>query len=198
MRYKTLFISLGIILSIGVLIYINPNQLFTKLILRLTGYYKTPEYETRASVLSTLKGKGIYYDRLYTLSGATAMEDLKKKKLLHVPFVQIYNRDKDLVSIASGDECKWALLQFVASEDTSKLVASDSLMFQFLMDRLAPVDIRTDQDTFENYIVAGWANFLPMLSNDLFEQTNSMKESLGSKVCLTYINLDHQEGWEEQ
>ncbi len=198
MRYKIFFICIGFLLVIGLLIFINPNQLFSKMILRAAGEYKPPQYETPSSILSELNDAGTYYDRLYRLSDFSAMEDFKEKKLFQIPFVHIYNRDKKLMTIASGDECKWSLMDFVSKKDTSKLVAQDSLMYYFVMEKLEPIDIKTDQDTFEYYILAGWANFAPKLSIRLFNQTNDMMNNMNDKICLSYINLDYQKEWEAE
>jgi hypothetical protein len=66
------------------------------------------------------------------------------------------------------------------------------------MDRLEPINLKTNQDTFEAYILAGWANYIPKLSQGLFNQTNEIMATNKGKVCLSYINLDFQKDWEAE
>ncbi|MBK9984989.1 MAG: hypothetical protein IPP15_21935 [Saprospiraceae bacterium] len=102
----------------------------------------------------------------------------RKKKLTTVPFVQIYNGKKANDKIASGNECSWALMNFFNKKDTLNLVAGDSLMYDYVVDRLIPIDFKTNADTFNYYVLSGWTNYLPKLSERLFAQTNKMKNAL--------------------
>ncbi|MEO5906135.1 MAG: hypothetical protein ABIQ11_05380, partial [Saprospiraceae bacterium] len=79
-----------------------------------------------------------------------------------------------------------------------RLVQEDSLMYSFILQQLSPVELLTEQDTFDFYVLAGWANFAPKLSKRLFEQTNQIKSNLKDRLCISYINMDFQEGWEEE
>jgi len=198
MKKKTLIIWISILIGFMLVVFANPGQIFTKAILRLTGNYITPKDETSASILSKIQMNNIYYDRLFRLSELKSLKDFQAKKISSVPFVQIYNEDKKIITMASGSNCAWALLNYFNKNDTSKLVEGDSMMYQFIMDRLEPIDLKTNQDTFEAYIFAGWANYIPKLSKGLFNQTNEIMESNKGKVCLSYINLDFQEGWEAE
>ncbi|MGB4849463.1 MAG: hypothetical protein WBP41_16175, partial [Saprospiraceae bacterium] len=179
MKKRGLIISVLVLIILGVLIYLKPGQFFTKALLRLTGDYATPEYETDASILSKAKSDNLYYDRLYKVKNLKSFKDFQEKKLSTFPFVQIYNRNKQMITIASGNECSWALMNFFNQKDTLNLVAGDSLMYDYVMDRLIPLDLKTNADTFNYYILSGWTNYLPKLSERLFAQTNKMKTTLG-------------------
>lgn len=195
MKNKILLSTLIFILTLGILIFINPGQFFTKTLLRLTGNYATPEYETSQSILLKANEGNLYYDRLYKVKDYGCFKEFQKNKLTAFPFVQIYNRDKRMIKIASGSECSWALMNFFSQKDSVHLVAGDSLMYDFVTARLLPVDLRTNADTFNYYILAGWANYVPKLSEKLFNQTNLMKKSMNEKVCFSYINFDFQKDW---
>ncbi|HUR31311.1 MAG TPA: hypothetical protein VMZ69_07750, partial [Saprospiraceae bacterium] len=65
-------------------------------------------------------------------------------------------------------------------------------------DRLEPIDIKSYQDTFDYYMIAGWANYAPRLSDSLFAQTNRIKSSLAKRVCFAYVDLDYQKEWEHE
>ena len=192
---RFLIISGALLFLLAGAIYLNPNQFFTKMYLRISGYYKTPQFESRQSILAQVKSSNLQYDRLYRLKNIFAYEDLSKRKMMHVPFVYIYNRDKNMLSVASGNECSWTLMNFFDTMDTTKLKAGDSEIYNFITERLDPIDIKSDMDTFDYYVHAGWANYLPKLSNALFKQTNEIMETHQGKVCLSYIDLDHQEEW---
>jgi len=198
MRKKIWLISLLILFVTGLLIFINPNQMFTKLILRITGHYETPQYETRSSVLSVVIHKNLYYDRFYRLKNYTAFSDFQRRKMIQIPFVQIYNREKNMLSLASGSECKWALMDFFNQRDSSKLIADDTTMYENVMKQLEPIEIKSNLDTFEYYIIAGWAKYAPRLSDSLFIETNKIKKSLNDKICISYINFDIQKDWESE
>ncbi|MGB3080083.1 MAG: hypothetical protein WBB31_13445 [Saprospiraceae bacterium] len=198
MRNRGLIISFLVLIILGILIYINPGQFFTKALLRLTGDYATPEYETDASILSKTKSENLYYDRLYKIKNFKTFNEFQKKKLAAVPFVQIYNRNKQMITIASGNECSWALMNFFNKKDTLNLVAGDSLMYDYVVDRLIPIDFKTNADTFNYYVLSGWTNYLPKLSERLFAQTNKMRAALGDKVCFSYVNFDFQDEWKEE
>ncbi len=198
MKRKGLIITMLVIIAIGLLIFINPNQLFTKAFLRLTGDYSTPEYQTISSILSKVHYENLNYDRLYRLENYKALNDFREKKILNIPFVQIYDRNKKMLTLASGNDCKWILMDFFSKRDSSKLKLGDTVMYEFVMERLEPIDIKTNQDTFNYYILTGWANFVPKLSDSLFYQTNEMKKTLDKDVCFSYINLDFQEDWEAE
>ncbi len=197
MRNKGLMISFLVLIILGVLIYINPGQFFTKALLRLTGNYTTPEYETNASILSKAKSENLYFDRLYKVKNFKTYNDFQERKLASFPFVQIYNRSKKMITIASGNECSWALMNFFNEKDTLNLTAGDSLMYDYVLDRLTPLELKTNADTFHYYILSGWTNYLPKLSERLFEQTNKIKTTLGKNVCVSYINFDFQDEWKE-
>lgn len=192
---RTLIIIGTILLLLAVAVYLNPGQFFTKAYLKLTGYYKTPQYESPETIMTKVIADQLYYDRLYRLKNINAHQDFSKRKMMHVPFVYIYNRDKNMMTVASGSECSWTLMNFFDNMDTSKLKAGDSEMYTFISERLDPIDIKTDMDTFDFYVHAGWANYLPKLSNELFKQTNEIMEAHQGRVCLSYIDLDHQEDW---
>ncbi|MGB3080079.1 MAG: hypothetical protein WBB31_13425 [Saprospiraceae bacterium] len=196
---KRIFIFSFLILAIlGVIIFGNPVQFVVKGILKLTGDYATPQYETSESILSKVRSQGLYYDRLFKLKDYSDFHELQEKKLTTVPFVQIYNGKKKLLKIASGSECSWQLMNFFSKKDTANLVAGDSLMYDFVMNRLTPLDIKSTQDTFNYYILAGWANYIPKLSDSLFIQTNKMKKIMEDKVCFSYINFDLQDTWKSE
>ncbi len=192
---KIIFSTLLVLCMIVLIIYFDPFQLYTKTILRLTGNFSSPEYETNASIMSKVQNEKIYYDRLYKLTDYKAFMDFTKKKITTFPFVQIYDQNKKMIKIANGSDCSWALMDFFSKSDSLNLTKGDSLMYKFVMDRLEPIDLKTNQDTFDYYILAGWANYIPRLSDSLFNQTNKMKKTLIEKVCFTYINLDFQKEW---
>ncbi|MEO6132981.1 MAG: hypothetical protein ABIQ02_14125 [Saprospiraceae bacterium] len=194
---KITFIILGLLLSI-LLIFLNPGQVFTKTLLRITGDYKTPHYESKESILKKTGQDHLYYDRLYTLKNYQAFQDCQKKEITAIPFVQIYNRDKKLLKNASGSDCAWELMNYFAQSDSSKLKTGDDQMYHFVMERLDPIDIKTDKDTFDYYLFLGWANYIPKLSNNLFKQTNKMAETLKGRVCFSYIDFDMQEKWKDE
>jgi len=190
---KVILYSVGVLILLVIFIFLDPGNIATKFILRLTGDYVPPKYESNSSILTQLEEKEIQFDRVYSLTGAKAIEELKIKKISTIPFVHIYNEQKLLMTNAAGDECKWTLLKFVQNLDSSGLIAMDSSMYPFLLDRLRPILIKSDQDTFDYYVFAGWANWTPKLSNKLLEQMRTIKRQ---NICLSLINMDFQQGWE--
>jgi hypothetical protein len=198
MRKKTLMIFAFAAVLISLLVCINPNQVFTKIILRFMGYYATPKYVTDSEILTKVHQENIYYDNLYRLENYTAYGDFIERKMISVPFVQIYDKHKKLLTLASGNECRWALMNFFSKEDSLALIAGDSQMYDYVMERLKPIDVKLSQDTFDYYVLAGWANYVPKLSAGLFTQTNKMKQTLHNKVRLNYINFDLQREWEAE
>ena len=198
MKKKFLIISVLVLVAFGFLVYMDSGQTLIKLYLRSAGNYSTPKLESPASILSKVQHENLSYDRLYRLEDYKAFSDFQEKNITSFPFVQIYNREKKMMTIASGSECRWALMDFFTKRDTSKLISQNSLMYEFVTNRLDPIDIKTSKDTFDYYVIAGWVNYLPAFSENLFRQTNEMKKSMKEKVCFTYINLDMQEDWEEE
>ena len=196
MKRKGFLIGLIILVLLALFIWINPEQLFTKLMLRMMGHYATPQYESVESIRSTVTDASLYYDRLYRISDLQAMQEMRQQNIFQIPFVQIYDRKKQSISMASGSECKWALMNFFNEEDTAQYISGDTSTYTYIMDRLESIDIKSYQDTFDYYMIAGWANYAPRLSDSLFEQTNRIKNSSTKKVCVAYINLDYQKEWE--
>ena len=198
MKRKTWLITVFIIIGMAVLIYADPDQFFTKAILKLTGYYSAPRYLTSQDILNKARHEDLIYDNLYKLKSYQTYKEFTEQRMIAVPFVQIYDKHKKLLTLASGSDCSWALMNFFSKEDSLALIAGDSLMYNYVTDRLEPIDIRSIRDTFQYYILAGWANYVPKLSARLFTQTNEMKKTLNNKVRLSYINFDLQKGWEAE
>lgn len=194
---KWYIIGIGI-LGLILLGFINPGQVVTKSLLRITGDYRTPRKENGESILIKARQEHLYYDRLYSIKDYQAFRDFQRKGISVIPFVQIYNREKKMLTNASGSECAWALMNYFSKEDSSKLKTGDDQMYHFIADRLTPIDIKTDQDTFDYYLFLGWANYIPKLSNNLFIQTNKMAETMKGRVCFSYINFDIQQKWKEE
>ena len=194
---KFLLITLIFLLVAGIAVFINPGQFFTKLIMRISGHYATPKYESVESIRHEAEKHDLYFDRLYRLKSKTSIEELGSKGLLTVPFIQIYNQDKTLLKVASGVECRWNLIDYFTVSDSAQLIATDTMMYDYMMSHLEPIETNTHQDTFDYYVLAGWANFAPKLSFDLFRETNEIKDTLQNRVCISYINMDFQEDWED-
>ncbi|MEP6646527.1 MAG: hypothetical protein ABJC12_05525 [Saprospiraceae bacterium] len=198
MRNKKMYI-IGIgILALILLVFLNPAQVLTKTLLRITGDYQTPHEENSESILSKTSQDHLYYDRLYSIRDYKSFRDFQRKGISVIPFVQIYNRDKKMLTNASGSECAWALMNYFAQKDSAQLKTGDDQMYHFIEDRLTPIDIKTDQDTFDYYLFLGWANYIPKLSKNLFIQTNKMAETMKGRVCFSYINFDMQKPWEAE
>ena len=198
MKKKILLSSLAIIVILGLAVYINPDQFFTKLILKMAGSYVPPEYETDSTILRVMEEHKVSFDRLFKLSDYTSMRELQEQKLFTLPFIQIYDEDKRLMKAASGSECSWALMNYFNQQDSTQLVAYDSTMYDQMMKLIIPVSILAPKDTFDYYVLAGWANFSPKFAHELFKETNKIKQKLNGEVCINYINLDFQEGWESE
>lgn len=193
---KLLIIGIILIVTVGIMVYANPKQVFTKMYLRFSGEYKAPEYETSETILSAVREKNLKYDRLFKVTSTKALNDFQQKGILSIPFIQFYNSNKKLITVASGDECKWNLMELFVISDTSQLVESDSTLFDFISQNVIPLHIKSYEDTFKYYVIAGWVNYLPKMKANLFSQTDAIKDSLGQQVCISYINLDFQEEWQ--
>jgi len=198
MKKKILLITMSIIVILGLAVYINPDQFFTKLILKMAGSYVPPEYETDSTILGVMEEHKVSFDRLFKLADYTAMRELQKQKLFTLPFIQIYDEDKRLMKVASGSQCSWALMNYFNQQDSTQLVAYDSTMYDQMMERIIPVSIHASKDTFDYYVLAGWANFSPKFAHELFKETNKIKQKLNGKVCISYLNMDFQQLWESE
>ena len=171
--------------------------MLTKIYLRLSGDYVSPRYERRSDIVNNFAEENIVYDRLYSFKEEKAMTSFSEKGLFSIPFIQIYDRDKDLLSMVSGEQCSWKLLSSVLHSDSLQVAVADTGMYNTVMQYISPLDIKADTDTFQYYVFAGWVNYLPKMKENLFLQTKAIKDSLQNNVCLSYINLDMLEGWED-
>ncbi len=197
MKKKWLLITGVFLIGMFVLVLINPGQFFTLGLLRVLGHYQTPEIESSSSLKVYAKENQLYYDKLLGVSSMNALMELSKVGVSSVPTVQIFDRDKKLLKMAEQSDCAWALSNFFKEGHKDELIPIDSTVFPFIMGLLSPIDFRTQQDTFDYYLVSYWAKYLPLLSHQLFEQTNSMKDSMSEKICFISVSLDKQEGWED-
>lgn len=190
MRVNIFIGSLWFVLVVMILIYFNSCQVITPMILKLSGNYKEPRYETKNSIEFAIKKDEVYYDKLYRLKEIQFLKELEDKQISKLPILQIYNKEKKLLKTVSGSECNWKLVDYFNRKDSTLLTASDTDLYEFMMQRVEPIDLKSTIDTFDYYIIAGWANYIPKLSKALFEQTNDIKDSLKNQVCIAYINLD--------
>jgi hypothetical protein len=191
-KWKILIGLVGVLL---VIVLMNPWQNLLQLYLKMTGQYQAPQYETSESIQARVNNANLYYDRLYKLSGPESFFDFQNEGLLSVPFIRIYNAKKQNLSSASGEKCKWTMMS-VFSRDSLSMAPNEEVDYDYILQRLDTIDVRTDQDTFDFYVLAGWANYLPVLSDSLFFSTNRIKQNLNNRVCISYLNLDFQKGWE--
>lgn len=125
------------------------------------------------------------------------LQELNKLGVTGVPTVQIFDHNRRLLTMAEQGKCEWALAEFI-KEQPDQMVVRDSTTYATVMHHLQPVDLKSDADTFDYYLVTYWATYLPKLTHRLFEQTNSMKENMKQRVCFMSVSLDQQPGWEER
>lgn len=178
------------------LVFINPGQIFTKSLLKLMGHYISPKTESPSTIKDYVTKHDSYYDRLYVVNNANAFLELQKFGVSGVPTVQIFNKEKKLLTTASKSECDWTFADFFQNQ-SNKMVPIDSITYTKVMERLVPIDIRSKEDTFHYYVITYWAKYLPRLTHRLFEQTNNMKKGMHERVCFMSVSLDMQEGWDE-
>lgn len=195
---KFILVGLPVIFIIGYCVFGNPVQNISSLFLKLTGNYTSPKYENKDDIVNDVNAQEVIYERLYTFKDHQSMISFGEKGLFQVPFIQVYNEDKKLMSMVSGEKCKWNLIKSLIDTDTTKLEATDTGMYDIVMQHISPLDVKIDRDTFKYYVFAGWANYLPKMKNNLFVQTRAIKDSLKHNVCMSYINLDMLQGWENQ
>ena len=188
--------AIVIIIVIGLLslLIFMSRQFLLQTFLKFTGDFRTPQYETNETIVARLQSANVYYDRLYKLSGEEAIQKLQEKKLMSVPFINIYNAQKQHLTSRSGSDCKWSIISMFEN-DTTAFDVHEKAPYDFIEALLVPVDMKTTADTFDHYVLAGWVNYVPKLADSLFSVTNKLKQSLGNRVCFSYINLDHQKSW---
>ena len=177
------------------LVILYKTQTLTKLILSIAGHYKSPQIESPSSIKEFISHNNSDYDRLYVVHNENARAELQTYGVTGVPTVQIYDRNKHLLTMASDSHCDWALTYFF-KDSSQQMSAKDSLTYPLVLERLSPVDLRSDKDTFDYYIITYWAKFLPKLTKRLFEQTNMLKDSMEEKICFMSVSIDDQESWQ--
>jgi hypothetical protein len=196
MKKKILLTIVALILILGLLIFINPGQIVTLTFLRLLGQYKTPGIENPESIKEYVQDHQVYYDKLYAVRNIKSFRELGQTGVNAIPAVQIFNKDKLLLKMATDKSCSWALTDFFIKGQGENMVVKDSSTYSYVMDRLTPIDLKTETDTFNFYIINYWAKYTPKLTNRLFVETNSMREKMSANVCYIYVTLDEQENWE--
>lgn len=196
MLKKTVLILLSLLVISVVCVFLFP-RFFGTIYLRLSGEFKPPQYESLEGILKPLKNNDVHYDRLYRLANQQSMVIFQEKNIFEVPFLQIFNGQKKLIKSASGNECTWSFMEYFTNSDSIRLIEEDSMMYYFIHEQLSPVDSSLKPDSYEYYVLAGWANFAPKLSKRLFEQTNEIKAKLEDRVCISYISMDFREEWED-
>lgn len=196
MKKKLYIASSVFVIALISFAVINPNQIFTTVALRLLGHFDTPEDESSESLKNYVDQYDLYYDRLYRVHDVTGLTELINNGVEGVPTVQIYDHEKRLLRMATENDCTWALANYFKSGHSDDMVINDSTTYSFVMNRLEPIDLKSEQDTFDFYVISYWAKYLPKLSQRLFVQTNSMKDSMPENICFMYVSLDQQEGWD--
>lgn len=159
------------------------------------GHYKSPQTESPSTIKEYVSSYHSYYDKLFVVRDMNAFQELQQKGVKGVPTVQIFDKHKRLLTMASESSCKWALTNFFQNH-SDEMISTDSTIYPYVLERLKPIDIKSDQDTFNYYLITYWAKYIPKLSHRLFEQTNTMKDSMDQKVCFMSVSLDAQENWE--
>ena len=196
MAKRKMIIIFSAVTVIAVLVFINPGQVFTFLFIRALGHYKTPQVESSESIKNYVSGHGLYYDRLYVVNNSDNLIGLNKLGVTGVPTIQIFDHNQRLLTMADEGKCDWALSEFF-KEQSNQMVATDSTTFPDVMRYLQPIELRSESDTFDYYIITYWAKYIPRLTHRLFAQTNSMKESMKENVCFMSVSLDQQPGWDK-
>jgi hypothetical protein len=183
-------------LGLAVLVYINPGNFFITTFAKIIGEYREPQYESDESVIEELKKQNAHYDILYRVKSEKDMDILSKNGLMKIPLIQIYDRQQRLLVTASKNECSWALSNFFIAGDTTNIIHKDTGMYEFLIDRLEPVQIISNPDTAEYTIVTGWAKFLPKKTEQIFGMLAELRKK-HDHISFVSVNLDFREEWEE-
>jgi hypothetical protein len=192
-RHPLISVAIICIVVFG-LIILYKSQHLSKLILSITGNYKSPKIESSSSIKDFISENNSKYDRLYVAQNENARVELQKYGVSGIPTVQIYDNRKYLLTMATDSHCDWALTYFF-KDSSNQLVTQDSVIYPFVIERLTPVDLKSDQDTFDFYVITYWAKFIPKLTKRLFHQTNMLKDSMEERICFISVSLDDQDSW---
>ena len=160
MARKGVIITLALLFCIVLFACVNPGGAFTKVLVRAMGHYKTPEYESAASILKVTEERELKFDRLFRFADRHSVKNFQEQGLLSIPFIHFYNREKRLMTVASGDECKWNLMGLFLESDSTQLLAGDSLMFNFLMANIQPIMAADISTCMINMLVITLKTFL--------------------------------------
>lgn len=194
MKRKKALIYISLLIGVVALIVFNPAQIFTIIALRVLGHYQSPRTESSETLKNYVKDHSLAYDKLYAVTDFNSFKELNDNGISKVPTVQIFDGDKRLLKMAEENDCTWVLTNYF-KQHSSDMISSDTNTYRFVMERLLLIDDKVSQDTFDFYIISYWAKYLPKLSQRLFAQTNSMKERMSENICLMYVSLDQQDGW---
>lgn len=189
-------IAAGIFVFLVCALIADPGQIFTKAALKISGHYRAPHYETPESVLEFAKASNIYYDRLYIPKSLQSFKEMNAAHLAAVPLIRIFDKNKDLLKTAIDNDCSWALADFFHRKQGEGLIVKHDSSYAHTLQHITLLDVKSDQDTFDYYIMSNWAKYVPKLSNSLFEQISVLKKDLDMNVCFISINIDSQKEWE--
>ncbi|HUR31532.1 MAG TPA: hypothetical protein VMZ69_08855 [Saprospiraceae bacterium] len=196
MKRKAILIGTIAAIACIMLIIINPGNFFMVTVLRIIGHYRTPQIESSVSIKKYADDHSLYYDKLFLVSNRDSFDELASVGVNSVPTIQIFDKNKRLLKMAEQNDCTWALSEYFKKGHGKEMLATDSTTYNFVIERIMPVDVKTSLDTFDYYVINYWAKYLPKLSHQLFETTNNMKKSMKDNICFMYVSLDQQEKWE--
>jgi len=194
MKKKLLIgVTVAGVIVIGFVILYKTDKL-SKLVLSIMGHYKSPQIESLSSIKDFISQNNSKYDRLYVVNNEIARSELQNFGVSSVPTVQIYDKRKHLLTVASDSHCDWALTYFFR-DSMQQMIVKDTMTYSQVLERLTPLDLKSDQDTFDFYVITYWAKFLPKLTKRLFDQTNMLKDSMDERICFMSVSIDDQDSW---
>jgi hypothetical protein len=192
-----------LIFSIFFAFTISSCSILTKAVLKITGYYKKPKFETSENIINYVKKQKATYTELYVFKSKLARTESKKLGLLQIPNVLLFDKNQNLIGYSNGEKkCPWLTANFVQNLNANTQYPIDTLNPHKLSEYLVNlVKIDSNYSTlqkpqnFDFYVIYTWAICIPKHSKGIIEESKTFVGNKNASINLISINNDLQKNW---
>jgi len=168
-----------------------------KLVLKITGNFKNPKYESREDIRRYAEQYGGKYDGLYVCKDQRSLKIITDS-FAGVPTVLVFN--KDFENLYADKRCPWRNSYELDSLSLGSIWKKDEkIKLTSITDKIFCIDGQainnTESSKIDYYVFYCWAKFVPKLSKRMIGEIGLFSKSKSSNVYVGSIDLDLQKSW---
>ena len=189
------------ILIFLIMISLSSCKPATKLLMRVTGNYKTPKSETPESIIEYAKKKNFHYDYLFMPISDSAIYEMAFQGNLSFGKVLPYNKQRFPIIVKDRNNfyCPHYNSKVFQSEDTTvATIVADTIDFfnrlhlmKLIDKRHELMELNKSTVNYDYYVIGTWSKMYPKMSKLIhIDFLDAMAIDTSKHICLISLNYD--------